>query len=41
MPFKFTGDLQKVEFKLGPDSLNPAEHAQLRQLQMDLAMAVQ
>jgi arylsulfatase len=41
MPFKFTGDLQKVEFKLGQDSLNPSEHAQLRQLQMDLAMAVQ
>ena len=41
MPFKFTGGLQKVEFKLGPDSLNPAEHALLRELQMDVAMAVQ
>ena len=41
MPFKFTGGLQKVEFKLGPDSLNSAQHALLRRLQMDLAMAVQ
>ena len=41
MPFKFTGNLQKVEFKLGPDALNPAEHASLHKLQMDLAMAVQ
>jgi arylsulfatase A-like enzyme len=41
MPFKFSGGLQKVVFKLGPDSLNPAEHALLQQLKMDSAMAVQ
>jgi hypothetical protein len=41
MPFKFTGGIQRVEFKLGQDSLNPAGHALLHQLQMDLAMAVQ
>jgi arylsulfatase A-like enzyme len=41
MPFKFTGNLQQVEFKLGQDGLNTAEHALLHQLQMDSAMAVQ
>lgn len=41
MPFKFTGNLQKVEIKLGADGLNPAEHALLQHLQLDLAMQVQ
>jgi hypothetical protein len=41
MPFKFTGTLRKVEFKLGPDNLNSAQHALLRRLQIDLSMAVQ
>ena len=41
MPFKFTGDIQTVEFKLGTDNLSAAEHASLRKLQMDHAKAVQ
>jgi hypothetical protein len=41
MPFKFSGTLNKVEFKLGGDQLNPQKQAELDQLGRDIALRVQ
>ena len=40
MPFKFSGTLNKVEFKLGGDQLNPQKQAELDQLGRDIALRV-
>jgi hypothetical protein len=37
MPFKFTGKLEKVEIKLGPDQLTPKQRGELEQLKRDFA----
>jgi hypothetical protein len=41
MPFKFTGKLEKVEIKLGPDTLTPQQRGELEQLKRDFALSVQ
>jgi hypothetical protein len=41
MPFKFTGKLERVEIKLGPDRLTPQQRGELEQLKRDFALAVQ
>ena len=41
MPFKFTGRIDKVEIKLGPDELTPRQRGELEQLKRDFALAVQ
>jgi hypothetical protein len=41
MPFKFTGKLEKVEIKLGPDKLTPQQRGELEQLKRDFALSVQ
>jgi hypothetical protein len=41
MPFKFTGKLEKVEIKLGPDNLTPQQRGELEQLKRDFALSVQ
>ena len=41
MPFKFTGTLEKVQIKLGPNELTPQQLGELEQLKRDFALAVQ
>jgi arylsulfatase len=41
MPFKFTGTLRKVDFKLGPDTLTDDQRAALEVLRRKLALANQ
>ena len=41
MPFKFTGTLEKVQIKLGPNELPPQPRGELEQLKRDFALAVQ
>jgi arylsulfatase A-like enzyme len=41
MPFKFTGTLEKVVIKLGPDMLTSIQRAELQRLQRDAALAAQ
>jgi hypothetical protein len=41
MPFKFTGTLEKVQIKLGPNELTPQQRGELEQLKRDFALAVQ
>jgi arylsulfatase len=41
MPFQFTGRLEKVEIKLGPDQLTPQQRGELEQLKRDFALTVQ
>jgi arylsulfatase len=41
MPFKFTGKLEKVEIRLGPDELTPQQRGELEHLKRDFALAVQ
>jgi hypothetical protein len=41
MPFKFTGNIEKVEIKLGSDELTPQQRGELEQLKRDFALAVQ
>jgi arylsulfatase A-like enzyme len=41
MPFQFSGKLEKVEIKLGPDKLTPQQRGELEQLKKDFAFAVQ
>jgi arylsulfatase len=41
MPFKFSGTLKKVEFKLGDDQLSPQKQAELEQLGKDIALRMQ
>jgi arylsulfatase A-like enzyme len=41
MPFKFTGKLEKVEIKLGPDKLTPQQRGELERLKRDFALSVQ
>jgi arylsulfatase len=41
MPFKFTGTLRKVAFKLSPDNLTAPQRASLQRLRKDFALAVQ
>jgi hypothetical protein len=41
MPFKFTGTLTKVEFKLGGDQLSPQKQAERDRLGRDIALRVQ
>jgi hypothetical protein len=41
MPFKFTGTLEKVRIKLGPNELTPQQRGELEQLKRDFALAVQ
>jgi hypothetical protein len=41
MPFKFTGTLNRVAFKLSPENLTRAERASLQRLRTDFAFAVQ
>jgi hypothetical protein len=41
MPFKFTGSIEKVEIKLGPDQLTPQQRGELEQLKRDFAAALQ
>jgi hypothetical protein len=41
MPFKFTGTLEKVAIKLGPNELTPQRRGELEQLKRDFALAVQ
>jgi len=41
MPFKFSGTLKKVEFKLGDDQLSPQKQAELEQLGRDIALRMQ
>ena len=35
MPFKFTGTLEKVQIKLGPNELTPQQRGELEQLKRD------
>jgi hypothetical protein len=37
MPFKFTGTLEKVQIKLGPNELTPQQRGELEQLKRDFA----
>ena len=39
MPFKFTGTLEKVQIKLGPNELTPQQRGELEQLKRDFALA--
>jgi len=41
MPFKFTGNIEKVEIKLGADELTPQQRGELEQLKREFALAVQ
>jgi arylsulfatase A-like enzyme len=41
MPFQFNGTLRKVEFKLGPNNLTPAQRASIQRSRVILAMATQ
>ena len=41
MPFKFSGTLKKVEFKLGDNQLSPQKQAELEQLGRDIALRMQ
>ncbi|HEX4770530.1 MAG TPA: arylsulfatase [Bryobacteraceae bacterium] len=41
MPFKFTGTLNRVEFKLSPENLTTTQRASLQRLRTDFALAVQ
>jgi hypothetical protein len=41
MPFKFTGTLEKVQIKLGPNELTPRQRGELKRLKRDFALAVQ
>jgi Sulfatase len=41
MPFKFTGNIEKVEIQLGPDELTPQQRGELEQLKSDFELAVQ
>ena len=41
MPFKFTGTLEKVQIKLGPNELTPQQRGELEQVKRDFALAVQ
>jgi hypothetical protein len=41
MPFKFTGKLEKVEIRLGPDQLTAEKHGESEQMNMNLDMAGQ
>ena len=41
MPSKFTGTLEKVQIKLGPNELTPQQRGELEQLKRDFALAVQ
>ena len=41
MRFKFTGTLEKVQIKLGPNELAPQQRGELEQLKRDFALAVQ
>jgi hypothetical protein len=41
MPFKFTGKLEKVEIKLGPNQLTPQQRGQLEQLKREFALSIQ
>jgi hypothetical protein len=41
MPFKFTGTLNRIEFKLSPEDLANTQRASLQWLRTDLALAVQ
>jgi arylsulfatase len=41
MPFKFTGKLEKVVIKLGPDKLTPQQRGELERLKRDFALSVQ
>ena len=41
VPFKFTGTLEKVQIKLGPNELTPQQRGELEQLKRDFALAVQ
>jgi arylsulfatase A-like enzyme len=41
MPFKFTGSLQKVEIKLGPNELAPEKRGELEQLRKNFALRAQ
>jgi arylsulfatase len=41
MPFKFTGTLNRIEFKLSPEDLTNTQRASLQWLRTDLALAVQ
>jgi hypothetical protein len=41
MPFKFTGVLNKVVIRLGPDTLTPEQHGELEKLRREFALAMQ
>jgi arylsulfatase len=41
MPFKFTGTLEKIEIKLGPDMLTPTQRGELKRLQREVALLAQ
>ena len=41
MPFKFTGTLEKVQIKLGPNELAPQQRGELEQLKRDFDLAQQ
>jgi arylsulfatase A-like enzyme len=41
MPFKFSGNLKKVEVKLGADQLSPQKRGELEQLKKDFALRMQ
>jgi hypothetical protein len=41
MPFKFTGVLNKVVIRLGPDTLTPEQHGELEKLRRDFELAAQ
>ena len=37
MPFKFTGTLEKVQIKLGPNELTPQQRGELEQLKREIS----
>ncbi|MGB6770251.1 MAG: hypothetical protein WBE50_19595, partial [Methyloceanibacter sp.] len=41
MPFKFTGSLEKVQIKVGPNELPPQQRGELEQIKREFALAVQ
>jgi arylsulfatase len=41
MPFKFTGSLEKVQIKVGPNELTPQQRGELEQMKREFALAVQ
>ena len=41
MPFKFTGSLEKVQIKVGPNELPPQQRGELEQMKREFALAVQ